>query len=159
MLLVLVPVAYILATIGMSVNTEALGHVVNEFSLVEVSTGVIEFTSTIIKIIHPQPFIDSTIRPSHYTESLLDVGILNHLSRVDSTIFVLTNFHIMNIDKIVTVYKVGLIIDSLSCGMTSIGRLDLNDLFLVGGSVGQKDVLILLTIFVKVHWRLIKLWS
>jgi hypothetical protein len=48
MLFILVPISYIFASICMSVYTKALSHIINEFTLIKISTCMIQFASSII---------------------------------------------------------------------------------------------------------------
>jgi len=80
-LFVLVPISNVLAPVCMSVNAETLGHVVHKFTLVQVPTGVIELSSTIIEIILPESFINCSIWPPHDSIALLDSRVvLEHLT-------------------------------------------------------------------------------
>ena len=87
MLLVLVPVADVLASVGVPINAEALGHVINELSLVEIATGVVQLSPSIIEVVLPESLVNSAIGPIHDSVALLDIlAVLQHLASVDSAV-------------------------------------------------------------------------
>lgn len=102
MLLVLVPVSHIFASIRMLVYTEALCHIIHEFSFVKITTGMIKLTTAIVEIVLPETFIDSSIRPPHDTVPLFDVWrVFQHLPRIDSAFLApLVDILVVNIHKV-----------------------------------------------------------
>ena len=102
MLFVLVPISDIFTAVGMSVDAEALGHIVDEFSFIQIATGMIEFTTTVVKIVFPQSFVNCTVWPSHDAVPLLDIlTIFEHLARIDGAFFtVLVYPHFMDVHEV-----------------------------------------------------------
>ena len=146
MLLVLVPVANILAPICMPIDTESLGHVVDELALVQIATGVVQLASTIVEVVLPEALVDGSIGPPHDTVALLDIGVLQDLAGVDGGLLAgLIDSLVMNVHQVATFVFLQLVenelvalVQPLASIVTSEMRLDLNNLFLITRGVRQQ---------------------
>ena len=107
---------------------------------------MVQLTSTVVKVVLPESFVDCSIGPSHDTVALLDVGVLQDLARVNGGLFTgLVDSLVVNVHKVATFIFLQLVknkfvalIQSLASIVTSEMRLDLNNLFLITRGVRQQ---------------------